>query len=202
MGSANNGHVKEVKAKDVTSALDDGAGAAEVMGKFYPLIIESAFHNASLAGLPVSFTLDNPFVQTVLKRLAKDIKGVAETTKEEIRGLVGNAAEHGWSTEQLRKAIIERALIAAGTPEEAGTRANAIARTELARGHSLGSLAAYEASGVVESVEWLVSDDPCPECQGLGGKVVKLNAEFADGIIAPPAHPRCTCALSPIVSKD
>lgn len=198
MGS-NNGQVVEEKVSDPTAALDDGKQIARLMGAFYPLVIESAFINASLAGIPVSWELDNPYVQTVLKRLAKDVRRVAETTKEEIRELVGKAAEHGWSNDQLAQAILDRGLIAAGTPEEAGTRAIGIARTELARGHSLGSLAAYQASGVVESVEWLSGGDSCPECQSLGGKVVKLNEEFADGIIAPPAHTNCTCAISPVV---
>jgi SPP1 gp7 family putative phage head morphogenesis protein len=178
---------------DATDNLDDGTEIARLMRRWYPLVIESAWADASLAGVPVSFALDNPFVQTVLGQLAKQIKGVADTTKDDIRRLVGQQAEEGWSVEELQRRIREKGDISGRT------RALLIARTETAAAYSQGSLAAYKASGVVSGVEWLVSD-PCPICAELDGKVVKLGDEFAPGIDAPPAHPQCTCAIAPVIS--
>lgn len=181
----------ERKKKDPTAGLDDGTAVAKLMRAFHVALIKDAFGDA--ADLGVSFDLDNPFVQTVLKDLAKKVRGVAETTKQEIRDLVGKATENGWSIEQIQKEIREKGEIASRS------RAILIARTETAAAYSQGSIAAYRASGVVTQTEWLLGPDPCEICQALDGTRADLGDEFTDGISAPPAHPNCTCALSPIV---
>lgn len=192
MNITTNGHPK--KAKDITSALDDGAGAARVMGKFYPILIAQAWRDASDLG--ISFDLENEHVQTVLGKLAKQIKGVAETTKDEVRRLVGLQAENGWSIDELKEQIIAHGVTASKS------RATTIARTETAAAYSQGSIAAYRESGVVSHLEWLTADDDltCDICAPLSGKRVKLDSDFADGIGFPPAHPDCRCAISPVVS--
>lgn len=191
-----NGHKPLTKAADVTATMDDGATVEKLMRKFYPLIIESAFLDASLAGVPVAFDLENEHVQTVLDRLAMQIRGVAETTRDDVRRLVGQQAKNGWTTAELAKHIREMGEI------NSASRSTMIARTELAAGYSQGSLAAYRASGVVDRKEWLLGPEPCELCAPLGGTIVGLDEEFADGIDAPPAHPNCTCAVSPLVSED
>jgi SPP1 gp7 family putative phage head morphogenesis protein len=189
MNVTHNGH----KKKDPTAGLDDGSAIAGLMKAFYQALLEDAFLDAADSGIDVSFSLDNPHVQTVLDQLAKNVRGVAETTKDEIRALVGKQASEGWSVEELQRQIRAKGEIASRS------RALTIARTETAAGYSQGSLAAYKASGVVKQVEWLIGPDSCDECQALDGKRVGLGEEFAPGVTAPPYHPRCTCALSPIV---
>lgn len=191
-----NGHIRQVKASDVVGALDDGDAVEELMRRFYPLVVESAFGDASLAGIPVAFDLEMVEVQAVLGRLAKDVRRVAETTREDIRRLVGQQAENGWSVDELAQHILDTGEIASES------RATAIARTETAAGYSQGSLVAWRVSGVVDRKEWLLGSDPCPICQELGGKVVGLDDEFTDGVDAPPAHTNCTCAVSPVLSED
>lgn len=177
--------------KDPTAGLDDGAAVAKLMRAFHEALIKDAFGDA--ADLGVAFDLENPFVQTVLRYLAKKVRGVAETTKEEIRALVAKQAQEGWSLEQLQKEIRAKGEIASRS------RALTIARTETAAAYSQGSIAAYRASGVVKQTEWLLGPDPCPECEALAGLKANLGDEFADGISAPPAHPNCTCSLSPLI---
>jgi SPP1 gp7 family putative phage head morphogenesis protein len=189
-----NGHKPLVKAADVTAAMDDGATVEKLMRTFYPLVIESAFLDASLAGVPVAFNLEMEEVQQTLDRLAKRVRNVAESTKDEVRRLIGQQAENGWTTAELARHIREMGKV------NSASRATMIARTELAAGYSQGSLAAYRASGVVDRKEWLLGPEPCAVCQPLGGAIVGLDDDFADGIDAPPAHPNCTCAVSPIVS--
>ena len=65
---------------DPTDSLDDGTGLAALMQRLYRLILEAAFADASLLGIPVEWDLENPFVQDVLDALADEVKGVAETT--------------------------------------------------------------------------------------------------------------------------
>lgn len=181
------------KKRDPTTGLDDGAAIAKLMAPFYRELLKEAFGDAADAGITVAFDLDNPFVQQTLASLAKKVKGVAETTKQEIRDLVGRQADEGWSLERLQKEIRERGEIAGRT------RAMLISRTETAAAYSQGSIAAYRASGVVKQTEWMLGPDPCPECQSLDGARADLGEEFAPGVTGPPAHPQCTCVLSPLV---
>lgn len=173
--------------------MDDGGALAKLMRPFYQALLKDAFGDAAGQGVDVAFDLANPFVQTVLNQLAKQVKGVADTTKEEIRALIRRQADEGWSAEQLAKEIRAKGEIASRS------RALMIARTETAAAYSQGSIAAYTASGVVKQTEWLLGPDPCEICQALDGLRADLGEEFAPGISAPPAHPACTCALSPVI---
>jgi hypothetical protein len=177
----------ERKKADPTSALDDGAEIQRLMQRFYPLVIESAFGDASLAGVPVSFSLEMREVQQVLKRLAKDIKNVTDTTKEDVRRLVGRAAEEGWGVEQLQKAIREKGEIASRS------RALTISRTETGTAYNLGSVAAYRAGGVTH-VEVLDGDDDEPCASANGSRWTLEEAEKN-----PLGHPNCVRSFIPIV---
>lgn len=172
---------------DPTANMDDGTEVARLMRRFYPLIIESAFGDASLAGVPVAFDLENEFVQTVINRLAKQITGVAETSKDEVRALVAKQASEGWSVEQLQKVIRERGEIASRT------RALTIARTETGTAYNLGSVAAYRA-GDVTHVDVLDGDDDEPCASANGARWTLEEAEEN-----PLGHPNCTRAFSPVV---
>lgn len=186
-----NGH----KKKDPTASLDDGGALSTLMQAFYQALVEDAFLDAVADGVDVTFTLSNPYVQTVLDQLAKQVKGVADTTKQDVRDLVAKQASEGWSIEDLQKQIRAKGEIASRS------RALTIARTETSAAYSQGSIAAYKASGVVSQTEWLIGPDSCSECQALSGAKADLGAEFAPGVTGPPLHPNCTCALSPIIAE-
>lgn len=174
--------------------LDLGDEIAFLMRKFYPVLVSQAYEDAgTVIGMDIAFDLDMPEVQEVLGDLALLIRDVTETTRDEIRALIGKQADEGWSLDQLADAILERGEIASKT------RATLIARTESATAYSRGALLAYETSGVVSGTEWLLGPEPCPVCQPLGGKIAKLGKEFASGIAHPPAHPDCTCAIAPVL---
>lgn len=179
--------------KDPTTGLDNGDGIAALMKAFHQAMLEDAFADAADAGIGVAFSLSNPYVQTTLDGLAKQVRGVAETTRDDIRVLVGKQADEGWSLEQLQKEIRAKGEIASRS------RALLIARTETASAYSQGSIAAYKASGVVKGTAWLIGPDSCPECQALDGLTAELGAEFAPGVTGPPAHPNCTCVLTPVL---
>jgi SPP1 gp7 family putative phage head morphogenesis protein len=176
--------------------LDFGSDWAKVMARFYPLILGSAFENAGVElGMGLAFDLDNPLIQETLADLGLLIRRVADTTIEEVQALVGRGAAEGWSNERLAEELGKLAEIR--SPE----RALLIARTETAAAYSRGSLLAYQQSGVVEQVEWLATldADTSAECRALHGTRRPLDGEFADGTLHPPRHPRCRCALVPIV---
>lgn len=175
-------------------ALDDGSEIADLSRPFYVRLLELAWVDAAAAGfVDGAFDVDMPEVQEILGDLGKLIRAVAETTRTRVQELQGEAAREGWSVDEL-----------AARYEEAGLfgrdRALLIANTESARAHTLGSIAAYRASEVVDRLEWLVTE-PCDECAPLAGKIVALGEEFAPGIAHPPAHPSCRCAVAPVVAE-
>lgn len=173
--------------------LDDGAELTDLLTPFYLRLLEIAWDDAKEAGyVSGAFDVENPFVQEFLSDLGLLIRGIAETTRTRVQEIVGEAARSGWSVEQIAQRMEEAGLFGI-------ERARTIAVTETARGYSLGSIAAWQQSGVVDRVEWLVTQ-PCEECAPLAGKIVGLNEEFAPGVRYPPRHPSCRCALAPVVA--
>ena len=171
---------------------------AAVMEQYYPLVLREAWNDAQdELGIALAFDLDNPLVQEVLDELAQQVTRIAETTRAEIQALVGRQADEGWSLARLADEI--EALGA----EISQQRAYMIAATETADAYTRGSLLAYEQSGVVVEVEWLVTQ-PCLTCSPLAGQTVKLGKRFDNGQgwsgYGPPVHPFCRCAVSPIAA--
>jgi SPP1 gp7 family putative phage head morphogenesis protein len=175
--------------------LDTGEKIQVILRKFYPLFVKAGWQaGADQIGVDLAFDLENPFVQQTLDSLASAIVGVSDTTRDEIRALVGKQASEGWDMATLAAMIATRADAIA--PERALT----IARTESASAQSQGSILSWQASGVVDRVTWLTSD-PCPICAPLDGKTVAIGQPFAPGVMHPPAHPNCRCALAAAVSE-
>ena len=84
-------------------------------------------------------------------------------------------------------------------------RAKLIATTEVTRAYAEGNRAAWRASGVIERMRWQTSVDEmvCPVCRPLAGRVVEVAADgfpSDSGVSFPPAHPRCRCWVTPVVT--
>jgi SPP1 gp7 family putative phage head morphogenesis protein len=174
----------------------DGSQIADLMRKYHIELLTLAADDADTTlGIDAAFDLEMESAQQALDDRAKLIRSVAETTKEDVRRLTGQAAKEGWSIAELAQRIRDQGEIASQT------RAELISRTETAAMYSKGSLIAYAASGQVSGTEWLLGPEPCDICQPLGGTVAALGKSFAEGIDSPPAHPRCTCALAPVLTE-
>jgi hypothetical protein len=173
--------------KDPTSGLDDGGTVAKLMQPFYQALLEDAFLDAAADGVNAAFDLANPYVQTVLDALAKNITSVADTTKDDIRLLTGRAADEGWSTEELAKQIRAKGEIASRS------RALTIARTETGTAYNRGAVAAYR-DGNITHVDVLDGDDDEP-CASANGARWTLDEAEAN----PLGHPNCVRAFSPVV---
>jgi hypothetical protein len=77
-------------------------------------------------------------------------------------------------------------------------RANLIAETEIKLAQSRGNLEAWKRTGVVKSVNWLLSSlhhkrDECDLNYEAG--IIPLGELFPSGVPAPPAHIGCCCSL-------
>lgn len=183
MNVKRNGH----KKADPTSGMDGGDAIAKLLTPFYQALLEDAFLDAADLGVDVTFELQNEFVQGTLDQLAKQIRSVAETTKDDVRRLVGQQAENGWSVEELQKQIRAKGDIASRS------RALTIARTETGTAYNLGAVASYRAGGVTH-VDVLDGDDDEPCASANGARWTLEEAEQN-----PLGHPNCTRAFSPVV---
>lgn len=176
--------------------LDDGAALGAILKPFYELIIQHGYTvGAAMVPDVDPFDLQNPYVQEVLDELATRIVGISDTTREEVRALVGRQAVEGWDVATLA------ALIAQLSELRAPARALTIARTEGANAQTRGALLAWIVSGEVDRVEWLATGESCAACQDLDGQARPIGDTFAPGVFGPPLHPACTCAITPILRE-
>ncbi len=82
-------------------------------------------------------------------------------------------------------------------------RAEMIARTETVRASNDGQLEVWrraQAQGLIAldaKKRWIVTPDDrlCPRCAPLQGIEVLLSMPFPGGVLGPPLHPQCRCAL-------
>src|SRR5580765_6050004 len=126
----------------------DGSQIAALMRPYHIRLLTLAAQDAdNVLGIDATFDLQSVEVQDVLDMLAKQGRSVAETTKEDIRRLTGQAAAEGWSPADLAREIQALGEIASAS------RSELIARTESASAYSRGSLLRYEQSGQVSGTE-------------------------------------------------
>lgn len=81
-------------------------------------------------------------------------------------------------------------------------RAKMVAHTEMARAASAATLESYRETDVREK-SWLGAGDAkeCPVCDANEAQgAVPMGTPFAGGVMAPPQHPMCRCALMPVVA--
>jgi len=112
------------------------------------------------------------------------VKGITDTTKESLQGIVKDAIEQSQPLEDVRAAI---------EPLFGPSRAATIATTELTRAASEGESAVVDTlkdQGVDMVGTWMTREDElvCPICGDLDGTEV-------DPDNLPPAHPNCRCSV-------
>jgi len=125
-------------------------------------------------------------IEWAQKNAAEKITDIEQTTRSDIRDLVTEAMENGWSNDDLANKLEDSWAF---SPE----RAEMIARTETAFADLKGNIELSKAAGV-ERVQWLASDGACDDCEELNGEDAPVDGEFKDGTPADePAHPNCRC---------
>lgn len=136
--------------------------------------------------LPDGTIIDNP----------NAIWRIDEATRDLLKGDLARALEEGWSSKQLAQYWQGSDSVAFSR-----TRAERIARTEMARADIEAHNEAWRRSGIVQSKVWLISEDPCELCQeNYAQGVIDFNEEFING--DPPVHPNCTCDVAGVTEGD
>lgn len=151
--------------------------------KYAPQLLELAYEES---GMGISFDLANPRVKDKIADAAKRIVGIADTTKEQIRGAVERGLGEGLSPAKIAAQIRESA------PDISRSRAMTILRTETREMYNGGTLLAYDEAGV-KKVEALDSDED-EECAARNGQIFTIE-EAAE----VEAHPNCVLAWLAVV---
>lgn len=155
---------------------------------YYPQLIELGMEEASaLLPIEVGFDLSNPAIQKTIDGLAKKVKGIADTTRDDIRALVSKQADEGWSNGELAKRIREQGEI------NSESRSLTIARSESAVAYNQGGVLAYKEAGV-SKVEVMDGDED-EDCASANGETWTVEKAMDN----PIAHPNCTRTFLPIV---
>ena len=116
------------------------------------------------------------------------IKGITGSLLDQLGNRIGDGLASGDSVDSLARNVSD-------IVSDPG-RAEMIAHTEMARAATLATLDTYAVNGVGQW-DWVVSDDPCPECADQEAD----NPHQLDDKDQPPLHPRCRCAVSPVVES-
>jgi hypothetical protein len=123
---------------------------------------------------------------------------VSDTTRQTLRDLVEKALQEGQTPADLARAIED-------SGDFAESRAQMIARTELARAQFEGGIAGWrEAGGAVMGKQAILSSshddyDECDDAAQMG--VVPVDDDFG-GMGDPPFHPNCECDVIADVSVE
>ena len=188
---------KKVQPQLESAAKDGGESALIQIGQSDA---EDAFHVVNEAA--VQYAQDRAAEMVGMKYVDDELVPnpdaqwqITEGTRDMIRDTVTQASEEGWSNDQVADALQDNYAFS-------DSRAEMIARTETARADIQGSLAGYKASGLVSQKQWLTAPGCCDDCQELDGTVVGIDDEFPnDGGDGPPLHPRCRCAVLPVLDS-
>ena len=117
------------------------------------------------------------------------IRGLERETYNEIGSALGESIALGLSSRQAARLI--------QTQVQSASRALTIAITETNRVASYAAMETYKEFGL-EKHEWLPIN-PCDVCALNDGAVVNIGSPFPSGVIQPPQHPNCRCALIPVI---
>lgn len=157
-------------------------------------LVASSFLEVS----PEDFRLDDEATRVILDEAAERVVLIDRSTREALREQLKVGQERGYSNHQL----------AYGVPEDGyhgieglfrvtwKSRAETVARTELAQAQNVASLNRYAATGLVEEVEIVEHRDTDEPCASRNGKRVPLGDQ--PGLL----HPNCRVGLIPVVEPS
>lgn len=135
-------------------------------------------------------------VEWANEHAAELVKELDKSTRDAMRGSLADSIQNGDSVQDITKKLMADNAFSK-------SRAEMIARTETARADIAGNMMGYVKSGVVSGTEWLLGPDACEDCQAnADAGVIQLGDSYPSGDTCPPAHPRCVCDVSPVVSED
>ena len=140
------------------------------------------------------------------REAAKQVTRINDTTRSQLRTLITQAVDNGWSWNRTAEAIIERYKDFAGKPlfpsKTFTSRAEMIAAYEIGDAYEAGGQAqarAAAADSLPMEKSWLhAGDDRVRNAHRANAAAgwLALDAPFPDGSERPPTDPGCRCAVA------
>lgn len=207
---------------------------------FYPLLIAEMTEVCEYQNLTygISFDIQNLFFEPTVrgeqfftpwfsKYLETFTADILQTTQDDLRKILLQANENGWTIDETRKQIeatfnryVEVGYVPALTEQELAWfterlpqyRLENLSRTETLKGANASTFELYKAWNIVESKSWLTQIDgrERPEHAEANGQTVPLNEPFIvggfkmdyplDGSYGAPANLICQCRCTHIAN--
>ena len=201
---------KVAKAKkqpdQIVNSLDLSTlvGFAELTDDFQGAIEDASAEALSTVGLSDDEKITNLVNRRAVKaaedQAAELVTNIDAATKNMLRSAIADGLERNIGLDQIAEGLSDQFAFSED-------RADLIARTEISHSNSTGAMAGYRAAkseaGVNLKKEWLLGPEPCEICVANNDQgPIDLDDDFDSGDDAPPAHPNCECAISPVVEDE
>jgi HK97 family phage portal protein len=173
---------------------------ADVLLRFYDANGSAAAAAATATtGVSVDWTLANPAIQRVRHLLSQRIRGVNDTTRDDVQRIVTESLQEGVSLQELGERLT-------GLFEETYKgRSQTVARTESMVAYNSASAVTYAETGVVDDVELVDNPEHTESYDASDG----LTCAERDGLVVALAdvgrhidaeHPNGSLSILPILS--
>lgn len=166
------------------------------LSKIFEINFFDVYYSIGIEGLEAFSTINSEAAQQIInqiwvadgkswsERIWDDTELLAETLNDQLI----NCVTAGRKTTDLKNMLQERFGVSY-------SRADALARTELAHVQTEAAKKRYEDYGIQEVQIWADEDERrCPECGKLHEKKYPVGAH-----VPIPAHPRCRCCIVPVI---
>ena len=173
-----------------------GEKQISALTKVFELNFFDIYYSISFQGMEAFNTINSEMVQQLInhiwvadgknwsQRIWDNTELLASTLNEELVSCVVT----GKKTSELKKKLQERFNVSY-------SRADALARTELAHIQTQAAKKRYEDYGIKKVEFWADPDErTCPKCGKLHKKIYSVYEA-----VPLPLHPRCRCTLIPVI---
>lgn len=167
-----------------------------LLSKNFELHFFDIYYAFAIPGEEAFSTLDTALVQQLINQIwvadgsswSQRVWNNTNKLQQALNDNLLNAVIGGFKSGELKKLLVNDFNVSF-------ERADSLVRTEIAHIQTQAAQKRYEDYGLQE-VEVLVDEDErtCPICSKLEGKRFPIH-----GTMPIPAHPRCRCALLPVV---
>ena len=167
-----------------------------LLSKNFELHFFDIYYSFGIPGEEAFSTIDAALVQQLINQVwvadgtswSQRVWNNTDKLQQALNDNLMNAVITGVKSGELKKLLVNEFNVSY-------ERADSLVRTEIAHIQTQAAQKRYEDYGIQE-VEVLVDEDErtCPICSKLEGKRVPIH-----GVMPIPAHPRCRCAIIPVV---
>jgi SPP1 gp7 family putative phage head morphogenesis protein len=149
-----------------------------------------------------------PGLRQLLQESGIVIRSIAETRLEELsdvleRSLASNETVRPFNGPKPLTLSVQSLADELESVLDNPARAELVAQAEIARAQSAAAMRIYAENGTTE-VDWSTALDAkvCPRCDANAAQgPVPIGTAFVSGAKMPPQHPRCRCALLPVLAS-